>query len=198
MAGMVAGDTTPDAAIDAHLIAVTVGTPTRIDGPIHLAEPDPAWPLLAAREAARIRSLLGTRVRRLEHVGSTSVPGLTAKPIIDLVLAVPDSADEDSYAPPLEAAGYVLRIREPDWFEHRVFKGPDTDINLHVFTEGASEIDRMVRFRDHLRSTPADLELYAAVKVELAQRTWRYVQEYADAKRAVIAEIMERAEARRS
>ena len=193
---MATGDETRDAAVDAHLTAVTVGEPTRIDGPIHLADPDPEWPRLAAREAARIRSLLGEQVRRLEHVGSTSVPGLAAKPIIDMVLAVTDSSDEASYAPVLEAAGYVLRIREPDWFEHRVFKGPYSDVNLHVFTEGASEIDRMVRFRDHLRSTAVDRELYAAVKIELAQRTWRYVQEYADAKSAVITEIIERAEAR--
>lgn len=198
MAGMAAADETRDASVDAHLGAVTIGGPTRIDGPIHLAEPDPEWPRVAAREAARIRALLGDQVHRLEHVGSTSVPGLAAKPIIDMALAVPDSADEAAYVPALEAAGYVLRIREPDWFEHRVLKGPDADVNLHVFTEGATEIDRMVRFREHLRSTPADRELYAAAKAALAQRPWRYVQEYADAKSAVIAEIMERAEAGRT
>ena len=87
----------------------------------------------------------------LEHTGSTSVPGLAAKPIIDITLAVPDSSDEDAYAPALEAAGYVLRIREPDWHEHRVFKGPDTNVNLHVFSDGCPEIDRMLRFRDWLR-----------------------------------------------
>ena len=80
----------------------------------------------------------------LEHTGSTSVPGLAAKPIIDMTLAVPDSADEDAYLPELEAAGYVLRIREPDWFEHRVFKGPDTNVNLHVFSDDCPEIDRML------------------------------------------------------
>lgn len=67
-------------------------------------------------------------------------------------LVVKDSADESSYIPVLEAAGYVLQIREPDWFEHRLFKGPDTDINLHVFSLGTSEIDRMLRFRDWLRT----------------------------------------------
>jgi GrpB-like predicted nucleotidyltransferase (UPF0157 family) len=193
-----AGGSTPDPAADARIAAVTVGEPTRIDGPIHLAESDPEWPHLAVREAERIRSILGAQVRRLEHVGSTSVDGLAAKPIIDLVLAVPDSADEGSYLPALETAGYTLCIREPDWFEHRVFKGPDTDINLHVFSEGASEIDRMVAFRDHLRADPSDLERYAAVKLELATQTWRYVQDYADAKSAVVAEIMTKAVAART
>jgi hypothetical protein len=102
--------------------------------------------VLFARKAARIRAALGGRAVQVEHVGSTSVPGLAAKPIVDILLAVPDSADEQAYVPALEAAGYVLRAREPDWFEHRLFKGPDADINLHVFTAGAAEIDRMLLF----------------------------------------------------
>jgi GrpB-like predicted nucleotidyltransferase (UPF0157 family) len=128
-------------------------------------------------------------------VGSTSVPGLAAKPIIDILLVVPDSADEPSYLPALKSAGYVLRVREPGWFEHRLFKGPDTDINLHVFSAGAAEIDRVLRFRDWLRVTPTDRDLYLQAKRELAQRTWRHVQHYADAKTAVIQEIMDRANA---
>src|SRR5438552_2460787 len=85
---------------------------------------------------------------RLEHVGSTSVPGLIAKPIVDVLLAVSDSSDEATYVPPMEQAGYVLRIREPDWHQHRVFKGPDTEINLHVFSDACPEIERMLLFRD--------------------------------------------------
>ena len=92
------------------------------------------------------------RVLRLEHVGSTSIPGLAAKPIIDIVLVVADSADEAAYVPALEAAGYVLRIREPGWFEHRVLNGPDTKVNLHVFSDGCPEIGRMLAFRDRLRT----------------------------------------------
>ncbi len=87
----------------------------------------------------------------------------------------------------------MLRIREPDWFEHRLFKGFDPAVNLHVFSDGASEIERMVRFRDWLRSSDTDRELYARTKRELAQRTWRHVQHYADAKSAVVQEIMSRA-----
>jgi len=161
--------------------------------PILIAEYDPAWPALYEREAARIRRILGARVVQLEHVGSTSVPGLAAKPRIDILLAVPDSSDEPSYVSPLEAEGYVLRIREPEWYEHRVLKGPDTDVNLHVFTRGCVEIARMVGFRDWLRTHPEDRALYERTKRELATREWKYTQQYADAKTDVVHEILDRA-----
>lgn len=88
-----------------------------------------------------------------------------------------------------------MRVREPDWYEHRMFKGPDTDINLHVFSKGTEEIDRMLRFRDWLRSNESDRKKYAQVKKELARKKWRHVQHYADAKTAIVQEIMERANA---
>ncbi len=157
-----------------------------------------SWPRLYALEAERVHSVLGSRVLRLEHVGSTSVPGLAAKPIIDMLLVVADSAREDEYVPPMEAAGYVLRIREPDWYEHRLFKGPDTNINLHVFSAGCVEIDRMLGFRDHLRANPDDRDLYLRTKRELASRHWNYVQEYADAKSEVVEAIIARAGSRAS
>jgi GrpB-like predicted nucleotidyltransferase (UPF0157 family) len=113
------------------------------------------------------------------------------------VLEVPASADEVAYLPDMEAAGYVLVIREPEWFEHRVFKGPDTNVNLHVFSAGSAEVERMLRFRDWLRADEADRELYARAKRELAGRDWKYVQQCADAKTAVVGEIMARAEAAR-
>ena len=162
---------------------------------IYLADYDPNWPVLYDREAARIRAVLGNTAIQIEHAGSTSVPGLAAKPIIDIVLAVPDSADEAAYVPAMEAAGYLLRAREPDWFEHRMFKGPDTNINLHVFTAGAAEIDKMLLFRDWLRANPADREAYLQVKRDLAERTWRHVQHYADAKSAIVEQIVARARA---
>src|SRR6478609_4300008 len=172
---------------------VTIGARRRVDGPIHLADPDPGWPALYEREAARVRAILGDRVVLLEHAGSTSVPGLPAKPIIDMVLAVADSADEPSYVPSLEAAGYVLRIREPDWYEHRLFKGPGTNINLHTFTAGSAEIERMLAFRDRLRTHDDERDLYLAKKRELAARHWDYVQDYADAKGEVVEAIIARA-----
>jgi len=160
---------------------------------VQLSKYDPGWSLLFEREARRIREALGARVRLLEHAGSTSVPGLAAKPIIDMVLAVADSTAEADYVPPMEAAGFVLRIREPEWFEHRLFKGTDPASNIHVFTEGTLEIDRMLAFRDWLRSHDDDRLLYEQTKRELAAREWKYVQHYADAKTEVVATIMERA-----
>jgi GrpB-like predicted nucleotidyltransferase (UPF0157 family) len=176
-----------------RLREVTIGEPQQLNAPIELAEYDPQWPWLFEREAGRIRIALGNRALVVEHAGSTAVPGLAAKPIIDVVLIVDDSADESSYVPDLEAAGYVLRIREPDWFEHRMFRGPDTKVNLHVFSRGCDEADRMIIFRDHLRANEADRRHYADAKRELAAREWKYVQHYADAKSAVVAEIMARA-----
>lgn len=177
----------------AELRRTRVGEPPRLDGPIQLADYDPGWPAAYEREAARIRAALGEAVLGIEHVGSTSVPGLAAKPRIDIALAVPDSAVEAGYVPQLEAAGYQLVIREPDWHEHRVFKGPDTDVNLHVYTVGCSEIERNVRFRDHLRRDAADRELYLRTKRELAGREWQFVQQYADAKSEVVEAILARA-----
>jgi GrpB-like predicted nucleotidyltransferase (UPF0157 family) len=172
----------------------TVGELKPHAAPILLVDYDPAWPGLFELENARIRAALGERVVQLEHTGSTSVPGLAAKPCIDMTLVVPDSSDEASYVSALEAAGYVLAIREPDWFEHRVFKGPDTNVNLHVFSPGCQEIERMVGFRDWLRTHDEDRDLYERTKRELATREWKFVQNYADAKTDVVEEIVARAE----
>ncbi|ASK64023.1 hypothetical protein CFK37_18615 [Virgibacillus phasianinus] len=180
---------------DEGLQKVTVGERTPHNAKITLLEYDPGWPKLFDQEAERIRAALGNKALQVEHVGSTSVPGLCAKPIIDILLVVADSADEESYLSHLEKAGYILRIREPEWFEHRMFKGPDTDINLHVFSKKTSEVDRMLRFRDWLRSNDADRIKYAQVKSNLAKREWRHVQHYADAKNTIVQEIMERVRA---
>jgi GrpB-like predicted nucleotidyltransferase (UPF0157 family) len=180
-------------ASDEDIQRARLGKVAPHNAPITLADYDPGWPVLFAREAARIRAALGGRAVQVEHAGSTSVPGLAAKPIIDILLAVPDSSDEHAYVPALEAAGYVLRIREPGWFEHRLFKGPDADVNLHVFTAGAAEIDRLLLFRDQLRANDADRDAYLQVKRDLAQRTWRHVQHYADAKTVIVEHIITRA-----
>jgi GrpB-like predicted nucleotidyltransferase (UPF0157 family) len=126
-------------------------------------------------------------------VGSTSVPGLAAKPIIDIILAVHSSADEASYVPALEDAGYRLTIRERDWHEHRLLKGTGPSVNLHVFSKGDSEIRRMVAFRDRLRGDANERTLYEATKKRLAKRKWKYTQNYADAKSEVIEAIVRRA-----
>lgn len=177
-----------------QLKAATVGELVPLAAPIYIADYDPEWPRLYEREAARIRSVLGKSILLLEHVGSTSVPGLAAKPRIDILLVVANSADELSYIPALQAAGYVLVIREPDWYEHRVFKGPDTDINLHVLSTGCPEIDRYLLFRNWLRSNESDRLLYERTKRELARIRWKYTQNYADAKTSVVREILARAQ----
>ena len=175
--------------------AITVDILKPLTGPIPFVEYDPAWPALFSREETRIRSALGDRVIRLEHTGSTSVPGLAAKPIIDITMTVADVLDEPAYAPDLEAAGYRLAIREaePEWYDHRVFKGPDTNVNLHVFSAGCVELERMVGFRDWLRTHDDDRALYESTKRELLKRDWQFVQNYADAKGDVVEAIAARA-----
>jgi GrpB-like predicted nucleotidyltransferase (UPF0157 family) len=176
-----------------YLRASTLGDLTLLAGPIVLVEYDPQWPQRFQEEAELIRTVLGQHALRVEHVGSTPVPGLMAKPIIDIVLVVPDSADETGYAPALEKAGYQLRIREPGWHEHRMFKGINNEVNLHVFSTGCPEIHRMLRFRDWLRTNEEDRELYAQTKRSLAKEEWKYTQNYADAKATVIEEILSKA-----
>jgi GrpB-like predicted nucleotidyltransferase (UPF0157 family)/protein-L-isoaspartate O-methyltransferase len=183
----------PPLTSDEELAAVTVGPPERLDGPVTLVDSDPEWPAMFEREVARIRGALDDRVVLIEHVGSTSVPGLVAKPIIDIVLVVADAADEAAYVPALESAGYRLRIRSPEWEQHRMFKGPDTDVNLHVFGPGSTEVERMLRFRDRLRADSTDRERYAHEKRRLASRTWAYVQHYADSKADIVEAILARA-----
>jgi GrpB-like predicted nucleotidyltransferase (UPF0157 family) len=169
--------------------------PVRADGPIRLADPDPEWAALYAREEERIRAALGPRAVQVEHVGSTSVPGLAAKPVIDIVLVVADSADEAGYLPDLEAAGYVLQFREPDWYEHRFLRDHDPAVQVHVFSVGSPEVERMLLFRDRLRAVTEERELYQRTKRELAVRRWDYVQDYADAKSTIVEEIISRARA---
>jgi GrpB-like predicted nucleotidyltransferase (UPF0157 family) len=178
---------------EVRIRAATIGEPVRIDGVIALCSYDPQWPVQYVLEAERVRAILGDRAQRIDHVGSTSVPGLAAKPIIDMLLVVADSGVESDYVPLMESAGYTLRIREPDWYEHRLFKGPLADVNLHVFSAGCPEINRMLNFRDHLRMNRVDRELYQRTKQELAARHWQYVQEYADAKTEVVEAIVARA-----
>ena len=184
---------TPLPMTEEQLRAVHVGEITPLVGPINIVDYDPQWPRLFEREADRVQAALGDRVLLIEHVGSTSVPGLAAKPRIDALLVVADSSEESAYVPALEDAGYVLHIREPDWYEHRLFKGPDMDINLHVFSPGCPEIDRMLLFRDWLRNNASDRMLYERTKRELARKDWKYTQNYADAKTEVVEDILTRA-----
>lgn len=156
-------------------------------------EYDDAWPARFAREEQAIRRALGEAALEVHHAGSTSVPGLAAKPVIDIVLVVADPEDEDAYVPALTRQGLALALREPEWFGHRLLRRDDPRVNLHVFGPGCSEVARMLAFRDRLRADAADRAAYERTKRELAARSWERVQDYADAKSAVVAEIMGRA-----
>jgi GrpB-like predicted nucleotidyltransferase (UPF0157 family) len=162
-------------------------------GPIHLAPPDPSWPHQYAVVASRVQESVGPVAVLVQHVGSTSVPGLAAKPIIDVLLLVPDPADEDAYVPPLEAAGFLLHLREPHWHQHRLLKARDPEVNLHVFAEGSEEAERMQLFRNRLRANDEERRRYEETKRQLAARNWKRVQDYADAKSDVVEAIIARA-----
>lgn len=164
-------------------------------GSIRLLDYDPDWPKKFETHAGRIARALGPAALRIEHIGSTSVTGLAAKPIIDILVAVPDSADESAYLPQLEAAGYQLRVREPDWNEHRMLRTPERDVHVHVYSTGCPEIERNLTFRDRLRRNIEDRNRYERRKRELATQEWADMNEYAEAKTGVIESIIAAAKA---
>lgn len=174
--------------LDAHLDAVLIGG--RRPVLVELAEPDPAWPQRFVAHRDRIVGALGDLARDVEHVGSTSVPGLAAKPVIDVQLVVPSLEREREWLPALEAAGYVLRVREPG---HRMVKAvpPLDDANVHLYGPGDPEPARVLRFRDLLRADPAARQRYEDVKRSLAGRVWPDMNHYATAKTAVILELLD-------
>jgi GrpB-like predicted nucleotidyltransferase (UPF0157 family) len=126
----------------------------------------------------------------LNTLAQPSVRGLAAKPVIDILLVVADCEDETTYIPDLEDAGYVLQIRERG---HRLLIDHHPDVQVHVVASGDPEVERWLIFRDRLRTHPEDRELYERTKRELAGRRWAYIQDYADAKFEVVAEIIARA-----
>jgi GrpB-like predicted nucleotidyltransferase (UPF0157 family) len=170
-----------------------VGAPEEVpDGTIEVRPSDPSWPQWYDEVELCVRKALGERVLHLQHIGSTSVPGLAAKPVVDIDVTVADSADEASYLPALEAAGFTLRVREPHWEEHRCLRLAEPACNLHVWSPGASEPQRHRAFRDWLRGHQEDREEYAALKSDLATRTFDSVMDYNNEKGALVYEIYER------
>ncbi|HEY0323189.1 MAG TPA: GrpB family protein [Pyrinomonadaceae bacterium] len=162
---------------------------------IKLLDYDTDWPKKFETHARRIIEALGPAILRIEHIGSTSVPGLAAKPIIDILVVVQDSADESTYLPQLEAAGYRLRVREPDWNEHRMFRTPERDMHVHVYSTGCPEIERNLTFRERLRRNIEDRNRYERRKRELAMKEWSDMNDYAKAKTEVIESIIASAQA---
>jgi GrpB-like predicted nucleotidyltransferase (UPF0157 family) len=179
--------------ITAHLKEVVIGdiTPSKLI----VVDYDPGWPGRFRQEEHRIRAALGARAAAVEHIGSTAVPGLAAKPIIDVLLVVDDPSNESTYVPALEAAGYVLRVREPDFDEHRMLRTPTQDVHVHVFAAHSPEVERYLLLRNRLRNDVTEQELYAQIKRWLATRNWPTMQHYAEAKSGVIEEIIARARA---
>ncbi|MDW5596621.1 GrpB family protein [Conexibacter stalactiti] len=155
---------------------------------------DPAWAARAEQLIAQVRAAFDGIAVRPAHVGSTAVPGLAAKPIVDLQAATttPPGGEEARLTAALAPLGFELRVREPD---HLMYRTPARDVHLHLWEAGSEHERRHLLFRDHLRADAADRERYAAVKRELAARDWDDMNDYAQAKDAVIAEITARAEA---
>lgn len=165
-----------------------IGGPEPITVELH--EYDSRWPEIALDHARRIRDALHPMDVTVEHIGSTSVPGLAAKPIVDIVVEVDDITAEEDYLPALLAAGYRLRVREPG---HRLVRTPSRDVHVHIYGKDDAAIGAYLRFRDHLRRDGDDRALYEGTKRMLLRRQWDDGNAYADAKTDVIREIIARA-----
>jgi GrpB-like predicted nucleotidyltransferase (UPF0157 family) len=170
---------------DAYLEEVLIGG--REKRPIVLVEYDPSWPLRFEGERDRIAQALGALGVRIEHIGSTSVPGLAAKPVVDILVTVANVEDESAFLVPLQQAGYELRVREPG---HRMLRTRERDVHIHIWTDSDPEVGRHMRFRERLRSSPEARDAYERLKRELATREWSDVNEYADAKGQLIESIL--------
>ena len=152
---------------------------------------DPRWPDVYDELAGAIKAALGPAALAINHIGSTAVPGLPAKPVIDIDLTVDDPRDEAAYVPGLEKLGYDLIIREPSWHQHRCLQLARPRVNLHVFGPDCPENIRHLLFRDWLRTHPEDRELYAQAKMNSVDGAGQ-VMEYNLRKQPVIRAIYDR------
>jgi GrpB-like predicted nucleotidyltransferase (UPF0157 family) len=165
-----------------------IGGPEALEVELH--DSDEGWPRIYLEHERRIRDALAPAAVEVEHIGSTSVPGLAAKPIIDIVVVVEDVTAEEDYHDGLLAVGYLLRVREPG---HRLVRTPSRDVHVHVYERGAPEVGEYLLLRDHLRSDAADRALYERTKRDLLRFRWDDMNDYADAKTDVIVGIKARA-----
>jgi GrpB-like predicted nucleotidyltransferase (UPF0157 family) len=170
--------------LDAKLDAVLIGGREPVT--IQVVDYDSGWPERFEAEQWRIATALGPLARRVEHIGSTAVPGLAAKPVVDMLVEVDDPDDEERYRPQMESAGFQLRVREP---RHRMFRTPARDVHVHIWPTDSAEASAYLILLDWLRAHADDRELYAQVKRTLARRPWRDMNYYAEAKSAIIAQI---------
>jgi GrpB-like predicted nucleotidyltransferase (UPF0157 family) len=165
-----------------------IGGREKYDVEIH--EYDERWPLMFEQHARIICKALSNVALRVEHIGSTSVPGLAAKPIIDILVVVANPEDETTYLPSLQEAGYELRVREPEFDEHRMVRTAKRDVHIHIFPPQSKEIGRYLAFRNQLRSSSKDRSVYEYAKRTLAKQEWRDTNDYADAKTEVVEAII--------
>lgn len=159
--------------------------------PYAISAYDPQWPARYDDESARIRTALGDQVTRLEHVGSTSVPGLGAKPVIDMQVSVRAMVPRSAYVDPLVALGYRWVV-DPWSDEHEYFsrnEGGKRAFQIHVCAAGSDWERRHIAFRDWLRNHPKDAAAYERLKRDLADRHPRDTYSYTDAKAGFIREI---------
>jgi GrpB-like predicted nucleotidyltransferase (UPF0157 family) len=167
----------------------------RFDPAVRIVDYDPAWPETAAAEIARIEAALGAQVVRIDHVGSTAVPGMAAKPIVDLQASVAEIAPTDPYARPLEALGYLF-APDPDSPDFHFFGRPaerPRTFHLHVCVAGGDDELRHLALRDYLRARPEDARRYGDLKRELAARAPRDRLAYIEGKADRVAALEERA-----
>lgn len=161
--------------------------------PIEVVDPSPGWPGVFAEWQARLAAALGGTARRIEHIGSTAVPGLVAKPIIDVLVSVADLDEESRYVPAIESLGPALRLREPG---HRYFRAPGERrvVHVHVCEAGGRwERDHLL-FRDYLRAVPEAVAAYAGLKRRLAERFRHDRTAYTEGKTEFITGLLTDAE----
>lgn len=174
---------------DAYLDRVLIGGQEQRR--VVIVDYDPGWPVRYESKGERVRLALGAAALRIEHIGSTAVPGLAAKPVIDLLVTVDDPEDDAALVPAMESAGYFLRVREAG---HRMFRTSGRDVHIHVWAGSDPEVERYLRFRDQLRQSTEDRLAYEHLKRKLAKRGWADMNDYADAKTELIASILNKAE----
>ncbi|MGC9962588.1 MAG: GrpB family protein [Acidimicrobiales bacterium] len=168
---------------------VAEGSARRHDS-LDVVDYDPSWPEKFVFWRDKIKAEVGDLALRIEHVGSTSVPGLPAKPRIDIQVSVPDIAREDEYVPQIEAAGAQLRSRDDYHRFFRSFPGGPRVLQVHVCNVGSDWESDHLLFRDYLRSHPDARDAYAAVKLENAVVWADDGIGYTDAKGEIILDIL--------
>ncbi|NTZ50821.1 MULTISPECIES: GrpB family protein [Citrobacter freundii complex] len=150
---------------------------------------DHSWPQIYSALESKIKNKLGSNLLKIDHVGSTAVPGLAAKPVIDIDVTVADAEDEEIYVLALESLGYRLIVREPRFHGHRLFHYENPRVNLHVFTQHTPETARHLLFRDWLRLSENDRKLYADAKLEAIKDCSFDIQKYHENKKRVVHDI---------